>query len=52
MIAALVDNHYKEGGFRLLLFFFTHICGIIANVNKIHIFLLWRRNPCALSAKC
>jgi len=34
---ASVDNHYKERGFRLLLFFFTTICGIIANVNRIHI---------------
>ena len=34
---ARVDNHYKERGFRLLLFFFTTICGIIANVNRIHV---------------
>ena len=50
MIAALVDNHYKERGFRLLLFFFTTICGIIANVNRIHIFL-WG-NHRAVSDEC
>ena len=34
---ASVDNHYKERRFGLLLFFFMPVCGIISNMNRIHV---------------